>query len=257
MNRNRIDEEMGTDAERFREDVSLVPERFRDWWINYLKTHVSHYNSVISRLPPPETCGRILEIGCVPGHLTVHLKRLGYKLTGVDLAPERFSDLWHRHSIEIHKVDIEKEKLPFDDETFSCVLFTEVLEHLRIQPVFALRETARVLKRHGRLVLSVPNITPIDRWGFLWGRDFQGDIIAEFEKLERFGHMGHFRLYSINEVKRLLRYVGFADIEYVREGRLRGRWLRRIMFPWRHAFRSHVYFVAKRDDMEVRKCQSH
>ncbi len=233
--------------ERLREELPVIPERLRDWWIHYLDTHIEHYRSVIARLPNPKACGRLLEIGCVPGHLTVLLASLGYDIVGVDIAPERISELWRRHGIEIHRVDIESEPLPFEDQTFSCVLFTEILEHLRVNPIHALREAARVLRSGGRLILSVPNITPIDRLGFLFGRDYQGDIIAEFQKLERFGHMGHFRIYSANEVRRLLNHVGFHNVRCAREGRLRGGWVTRFPFPWRDAFRSHVYFDGFRD----------
>lgn len=257
MDTEDIEKEIHLGIERIRDDAAVAPEHLREWWISYLNSHLAHYKSVIARLPPPDACGPLLEIGSFPGHLTVLLKRLAYNPIAVDLDPTRLSEFWRRYSIKIHKVDIEQQPLPFEDDTFSCVLFTEVLEHLRIHPVFALRETARVLKKGGRLILSVPNITPNDRWKFLWGRDYQGDIIAEFQKLERFGHMGHFRLYSVNEVNRILEHVGYSNIEHRREGRVQGLWPRCVLFPWRQAFRSHVYFVGTRDDMEPRKCQSH
>ncbi|MCH7884179.1 MAG: class I SAM-dependent methyltransferase [Planctomycetes bacterium] len=241
-----IDHDIRGACERLREEAHVIPEPLRDWWIHYLDMHIEHYRSVIARLPNPKACGRLLEIGCVPGHLTVLLAGLGYDITGVDIAPARVSELWRRHGIEICRVDIESEPLPFEDQAFSCVLFTEILEHLRMNPIHALREAARLLGSGGRLILSVPNITPIDRLGFLLGRDYQGDIIAEFQKLERCGHMGHIRLYSINEVRRLLNHVGFFNVRCAREGRLRGGWLTRLPFPWRDAFRSHVYFESSR-----------
>ncbi|MCH8852401.1 MAG: class I SAM-dependent methyltransferase [Planctomycetes bacterium] len=233
-----------SDLESLKEDAHLVPANLRDWWLDYLKTHRAHYESVLSRLPAPKECGRLLEVGAMPGHLTILLTQRGYEVCSVDLDPTRLSDLWSHHAVDIRKVDIEKEPLPFADGRFSCVLFTEILEHLRVQPIFALQETARVLARSGQLILSLPNITPLDRLGFLFGRDYQGDIIAEFAKLERFGHMGHIRLYSTREVHRILEHVGYTNIEYRREGQLAGRRLWRILFPWRDAFRQHVYFVA-------------
>ena len=223
-------------------------EDLRDWWLHYLDNHLERYVCTISRLPEPEFCGRLLEVGCAPGHLTILMADMGYKICCVDLHPERFAGLWNAHSIDVHKVDIETEPLPFDDSCFSLVLFTELLEHLRIQPIFALREIARVTKAGGQLILTVPNITPIARLKFLFGRDYQGDIVAEFEKLEKVGHMGHFRLYSVREVRRILGYVGYAGIEYSREGDLKGPKVWVPPFPGKDYFRSRVCFVAQRED---------
>lgn len=228
----------------------LVPQNLRAWWLTYLKSHLDHYTSVLSRLPPPASCGKLLEVGCVPGHFTLLLADLGYEISCVDIDPNRLAQLWTAHSINVHKVDIETENLPFKNKTFSVVLFTEVLEHLRVQPIFALREIARVTDEGGKIILSVPNITPIHRWRFFTGRDYQGDIIQEFEKLEKFGHMGHFRLYSAKEVQRLLQYVGYTEVKYTRGGSLpRGKvWLRLI--PYKSHFRKNLYFVGKRGNGE-------
>jgi len=224
--------------------IPFVPENMRDWWLSYLKSHLDHYISVLSHLPPPESCGQLLEVGCVPGHLTLLLADLGYKISCVDIEPKRFAKLWSAHSIKMHKVDIETERLPFENGTFSVVLFTEVLEHLRVQPIFALREVARVTESGGKIILSVPNITPIHRWRFFTGRDYQGDIIKEFEKLDTFGHMGHIRLYSAKEVQRLLQYVGYTEVKYMRGGSLGRRklWLR--LLPCQSYFRKNLYFAA-------------
>jgi SAM-dependent methyltransferase len=201
---------------------------------------------VISHLPPPESCGQLLEVGCIPGHLTLLLADLGYKISCVDIDPARFAQLWAANSIKTYKADIETERLPFKDGTFSIVLFTEVLEHLRVQPIFALREIARVTEPGGKIILSVPNITPIDRWRFLMGRDYQGDIIKEFEKLETFGHMGHIRLYSAKEVRRLLEYTGYTEIKCRHGGSFprKKAWIR--ILPFRKYFRKNLYFAAIR-----------
>jgi SAM-dependent methyltransferase len=233
-------------AERLREKSYLVPAGLRDFWLNYLNHKLNHYVSIISRLPPPDTCGPLLEIGCVPGHLTIILSQMGYKLTCVDIDPERFSELWKAYDIKVHRVNVETEPLPFADENFSVVLFTEILEHLRIQPIFAIRQIFRVTKAGGGIILSIPNITPRDRWRFLFGRDYQGNIIKEFEKLEKVGHMGHIRLYSAAEVQSILKYAGYTEIKYICEGRVKGKGLWRLVAPLSDSFRSHLYFTAKR-----------
>jgi SAM-dependent methyltransferase len=223
--------------------IPLVPENMREGWSHYLKTHLDHYISVLSRLAPPESCGKLLEVGCVPGHLTVLLADLGYNISCVDIDPNRISSLLSAHSIKAHKVDIETERLPFEDGSFSAVLFTEVLEHLRVHPIFALREAARVTEGGGKIILSVPNITPRHRWKFLMGRDYQGDIVAAFEQLEKVGHMGHVRLYSAREIERILAHVGYTDLKLSREGRVKGGIFWQLFFPWRDYFRGILYCV--------------
>jgi SAM-dependent methyltransferase len=239
-----IAEKVHAKAKLLGEEADLIPQSLRDSWLNYLKGHLEHYVSVISRLPPPQSCGWLLEIGCVPGHLTVIMKDLGYQLCCVDINTGRLAELWKAHGIDVQKVNIETERLPFDDGYFSVVLFTEVLEHLRIQPIFALREVFRVTNDGGQLILSVPNITPRKRWKFLFGHDYQGDIVKSFEQLEKVGHLGHIRLYSIMEIRRILEYVGYTDMKFAREGKIKGSKLWQLLFPWRQYFRDKLYAIA-------------
>ena len=56
-------------------------------------------------------------------------------------------------------VDLEYDKLPADDETFDFVLCCEVIEHMEIDPMFALFEINRVMKLGASLLLTTPNIT--------------------------------------------------------------------------------------------------
>lgn len=190
------------------QDVDLVPPRLQGWWTAYLAYHALRYALTVRALPSPKT--RILEIGSVPGHLTVLLKQLGHEVIGVDLAPTRIAPLWKKYEIEVVKVDVEQEPLPFETGSFDIVLMLEVLEHLRINPLRALKEARRVLKGEGRLILSTPRITPIHRLLFLLGKSYQGDPAVEFERLEWLGHMGHIRLYEVREIRRLLNRAGFV-----------------------------------------------
>lgn len=233
-------------AERLRQEAHLIGDSCRSWWLTYLDRHLDHYASVLSRLPPPASCGPVLEMGCMPGHLTVMMRELGYRVAGADLKPERLAAFWDAHAIKIQPVDIETGPLPFEDECFSMVLFTEILEHLRIQPLYAVREMFRVTRRGGTLILSVPNITPADRWDFLWGKDYQGDVVKAFEKIKTIGHPGHFRLYSIREINRILAYAGFVEIQHACEGPIKRKGLWRLLAPFCHSLRRHVYFMARR-----------
>lgn len=104
----------------------------------------------------------ILEVGSAPLFLTIALKRAGYDVCGLDLAPENYSSLVEEHQLDIRKVDIERERIPFPDDSFDVVLFNEVFEHLRIDLIFTMSELKRVLKPGGRLFLSTPNHRSLD-----------------------------------------------------------------------------------------------
>ena len=234
--------------ERMEADRELIPDRLRDWWGNYLHYHRDRYFDTLDRMASADK--DVLEVGSVPAHLTLMMREAGFNVAGVDLAPERIQPFIDKHDLEIHRVDIETEPLPFPDGTFGTVLFTEVLEHLRINPLHTFSELGRVLKPGGQLWITTPNITPADRLAFLLGKDYQGDIVEEFRKLERLGHMGHFRLYSLGDIRRLLDATGMDVRSESHSGPLRGDGWKglvvKALIPWRQSFRQYVNVVAER-----------
>jgi 2-polyprenyl-3-methyl-5-hydroxy-6-metoxy-1,4-benzoquinol methylase len=152
---------------------------------------------------------KILEFGSVPPLFTSALARLGYDVVGLDLKPDRFQTAISREKIKIEQVDFETEKLPFEDNSFDVAIFNEVFEHLRINPIFTLREVHRVLKKDGQLMLSTPNLMSWKGWyNFVFKGKLAPNIFQEYMKLEELGHMGHVRLYSPIEVIQFLKEIG-------------------------------------------------
>lgn len=230
-------------------DVCLVPDKLVNWWSNYFHKHYSRYLDVLSFL---ENKGeKILEIGSVPGYLTIVLKVLGYDIYGVDIAPERVNKIWEKYSVLVMKVDVKIEPLPYPSNTFDTVLCTEVLEHLRINPLYTFHEMQRVLKPGGRVILSTPNITPIHRLSFLLGKDYQGNPIKEFKKLENLGHMGHIRLYSVREVIEFFNEVNLKVCSYIfKRKTVANNWKHKILLSFQYLHPSlcrKVYFVAEKE----------
>ena len=56
----------------------------------------------------------------------------------------------------IKKVDISKDRFPFDDESFDIVFTKSVIEHI-IDPSFFLKECRRVLKPAGLIIILTPD----------------------------------------------------------------------------------------------------
>ncbi|MHB9288024.1 class I SAM-dependent methyltransferase [Halobacteriales archaeon Cl-PHB] len=76
-----------------------------------------------------------------------------------------------QEGLDIREFDIEREALPFDGRSFSTVLFTEMLKHLRMNPLETLRKIQRVTTDDGTLVLTTPNFYSIINIGdFILGR---------------------------------------------------------------------------------------
>lgn len=86
--------------------------------------------------------GKILDVGCWQKDLKKYLpskaEYLGIDITG---SPDIF-------------LDLEKEKLPFPDNSFDCVVCADVLEHLdNLHIIFA--ELLRVSRKY--IIISLPN----------------------------------------------------------------------------------------------------
>jgi SAM-dependent methyltransferase len=234
-----------------RDDVSLVSPAVAQWWTGYLRKSADRYLEILSFLDEDDRGARVLEIGSFPGHFTVVLKRLGYDVAGVDLDPARGGAFWDKHGLDVRRTDVEQEPLPFPDGSFDVVLFTETIEHLRLNPLHALREIARVLRPGGRMILSTNNITPVHRFQFVVHGRAQSHALEAFQKLEQLGHMGHFRIYNFEELRDFCRHVGLRLTRREYEGHLVGGRMARAVagiLPQRLSrhFRHSIYLVAEK-----------
>jgi SAM-dependent methyltransferase len=158
--------------------------------------------------------GAMLEIGGYPFYFSMCLRKWGFDLTTVDLAPQRAQDIIHKYSLRVLTCDIERERLPFKDYSFATIALCATFEHLRVDPLFALEEMRRVLQPHGLLYLTTPNLYRLGNIvSFALGRGLAFDPIREYAKLRTVGHMGHIREYTASEIRRFLAGAGFARVE--------------------------------------------
>jgi len=196
---------------------------------------------------------RVLEVGSVPFLLTCALQDLGYDLYGVDIAPERFQAVIPLMTSTISKCDIETESLPFPDASFDAILFFELFEHLRINPIFTMREVFRVMKPSAVILLSTPNLKSLDGIiNFLFrgmASSVCGDIYKEFEKLQVIGHMGHVREYTRNEVVDFLTKSGFTVTQIIYRGWYPNK-CKRLVLRLFSQLRPYVTIVATKQEYE-------
>ncbi len=96
---------------------------------------------------------KMLEAGCGRGEFLSHFKNLGLEVCGIDASPAAAE---YVHGIPVSICDIEKERIPFDDESFDIVYSKSLIEHF-IDPEKFVGEAYRVLKPGGMLLTLVPD----------------------------------------------------------------------------------------------------
>lgn len=96
---------------------------------------------------------RVLDVGAGTGIFSHEAKKLGHKVSSVDLGKEfnAFDD------VKIDVCNLDTEPLPYKTGSFDIVLLAEVIEHVE-NPWHVVRECARVLAPGGQLYLSTPHI---------------------------------------------------------------------------------------------------
>ena len=177
---------------------------------------------------------KVLDIGLGSGWLSILLKQAyGWDVSGIDIPREetaQWKQRYEKYGIEFKLCDLTKEKIPFEDNTFDFVFFTEVLEHLITEhpPYAILKNINGVLKKNGQLILTTPNFVAFHKrvLVFLGINPYSygyGGLDGNVPSADR-----HIREYTLSELKYVLRACNFS-VEQVR--RKNYYFLRRIHEP--------------------------
>ena len=152
----------------------------------------------------PEDTMRILEVGCGEGILGKRLLEKGAKeVIGIEINPE-ICRRAVRNLSGIICGDIEELELPFDPQFFNCIIFADVLEHLR-DPQLALKKLKNYLSPSGTVVASIPNV---GYYGVI-------DMVVEGRwKYEDCGILDktHLRFFTKKEIESLFNEAGLEII---------------------------------------------
>ncbi len=119
--------------------------------ISYV-AHYEYFKVFKTRLP---NSGKILDLGCADGKLLLLLKTMGYEAVGIDIAQSFVERAKKKSGCPAYQGHAENMEM-FNDETFDCVISTEVIEHVE-SPFQALNEINRILKPKGKAIISTPN----------------------------------------------------------------------------------------------------
>lgn len=108
-----------------------------------------------------EKARTVLDVGCGVGWLTRQYAKLTQgQVIGINFSKESISEARDKaakeglSNLKFKKMDAED--LQFENDTFDCIICSEVLEHL-LDPQKALNEMRRVVKPSGRIAITTPN----------------------------------------------------------------------------------------------------
>jgi len=86
----------------------------------------------------------------------------------LDIGESDFSTILKRSNLNLtiinkRNCDLEKDRIPYKQNTFDLVIYTEVIEHLRKNHFNSLREIKRILKPGGKVLFGTPNKNGLHR----------------------------------------------------------------------------------------------
>jgi methionine biosynthesis protein MetW len=146
---------------------------------------------------------RLLDVGCNEGILGALVGNRFEEIYGVDIS-DRALELAQRRGIKAFKVNLNIEGLPFEDSYFDSITCLGTVQ-LIYDVIFTLRELNRVLKPHGELILTVPNMRT-------YRRIFKLAVLGDFPRTS-FDFEGYdggtLHYFCYRNIRKLLEKSGF------------------------------------------------
>ena len=112
------------------------------------------YRMLISKVPKKSK--KVLDIGCGNGELICMLAEMGHESVALDLSKNRLNNFKDRaRKVGVVQIQGDAMNIPLQDSSIDVIMCSEVLEHIKDYEN-VLKEMNRILKSHGRIVVSVP-----------------------------------------------------------------------------------------------------
>jgi ubiquinone/menaquinone biosynthesis C-methylase UbiE len=144
---------------------------------------------------------KILEVAFGPGYFAVELARLGFTVTGLDVAPtfvEIASEYARTEGVEVELREGDVSRMPFEDEAFDFVVCQAAFKNF-VWPVKALDEMHRVLRPGGTAVVQDMNRDATD-----------GDIACEVASMK----LGKLAALTIRQTLGQLRRRAYTPVDF-------------------------------------------
>ena len=185
----------------------------------------------------------VLDVGCGFGLLGAALKALNSqrRVVGVEKdaraarEAEKFLD-------KVINGDVESPDLPLTGELFDCIIFADILEHLK-DPLSALINFKKYLRKEGVIICSIPNMRHYTVFVRLLTEGWKYDDFGLFDRT-------HLRFFSLQTMKELIQDAGLS-IELIRpkvEASKKAKFLNRLLFNRAEEFVAMQYLIKARDN---------
>lgn len=141
--------------------------------------------------------GKILDLGCGPGHHSKYFSSLGFDVVGIDLSVEMI-EIARRESVKSVFQVMDILELNFEKDTFDGIWSSASLLHVpKIKMKFVLKKLKEILVDNGVLYISLK----------------QGEGSEIFIDNRYGGVEKYYVYYHTEEIEKLLKNVGFNIIE--------------------------------------------
>ena len=178
---------------------------------------------------------KLLELGCGRGDFLFEFQNFGFECKGLD---RDISSVKNDYGLEVKQCDLASDVFPYDDESFDVVYHKSVLEHM-YDPGNLMRETIRVLKPGGKLIILTPD------WHTQWKNFFEDfthsrpfDVIALSDLLKIYGFKNTIieKFYQLPVIWKIPAIKVFSKLLQLIINVYGGRWLTKItgikFFRW-------------------------
>ena len=109
---------------------------------------------IISKIP--KNVNSILDVGCGNGWVAKEFLPKGKQVSSLDISVTNPSKARKHYPGEKHfGITADSFHLPFNDNSFDCVIASEIIEHV-YDPSGFIKELFRVVKKEGKLIITTP-----------------------------------------------------------------------------------------------------
>lgn len=192
-------------AQRYKEESKIAFNRLANHFdSNYYGHHGRKLHGVIIKIMDGLAYESVLDVGCGTGSLLSEvMKRKKVAVAGLDISDKMLGIAKKRLGENADLRNGDSEHLPWKGNSFDIVTCTDSFHHYP-NPAAVLKEMRRVLKLDGKVIIADP-------WAPSPFRQV-GNLLAPL------GREGDVRVYSMQEMKKLLEESGLALISWERAG---------------------------------------
>jgi SAM-dependent methyltransferase len=138
--------------------TAIQDERYP--WMRWARQRNIHKYCQVVEQGSSLSDGRILDVGCSTGIFLDAMRSKGWETIGVEISAEAVQYAQHRFGLDVFPGQLSDNQ--FDPESFDAITLWNVFEHL-FEPFETLKETYRLLKNEGVLIMVFPSWESLDR----------------------------------------------------------------------------------------------